>query len=175
MTRFVVVALLVLAACKGKDKPEAKPVEPKVETNVETKPAEKVLVFAPVKMIVERGGAKNELAVDGAGKVLLDGKEVGSLSTAGELTIGGKVVATLTADGKMTIVGETGAQLTITPIGALVDKDGKVALEPKPDGMLGGAIADSMRGTTMKLEGDKAAYRALMFAWMGVSKNAPPQ
>jgi hypothetical protein len=180
MKTFIVVALLALAGCKdkAKDKPAepAKTTEPaKTEPTPEAPKGDKVLELAAAKISGEANGKKEELAIDATGKVTMDGKEVATLTTAGELNQGGKVVATLSKDGKMSIVGEPDEQITIRPDGALIDKNGVVALEPKADGTFGGPMTKGeMQSSKMKIEGDKAGYRALMFAWLGVSKSPSP-
>ena len=188
MKKLLIAFVVVLVAgCKDKAKDEAKAVDPKpVETKIETKRVDTsapktedkpvatgALKLATAKLTAEGGGQKAELVVQADGKVMLDGNPVGLLNTAGELAIDGKVVATIGADGKMMVTGESGRPIVIREDGAMLDKDGKVALEPKPDGTLGGVLAETeLKDTKMKVEGDKAGYRALMFAWMGVSKAA---
>jgi hypothetical protein len=183
--KHLLIALLLVAGCKDKAKDEPKPADKPVDKPVETKPADPkpadpkpdeakpaVLKVAPAKLTAEGGGQKAELAVQADGKVLLDGKEVALLNSAGEIAIDGKVVANIGADGTMTIVGEPGKPIVIREDGAML-KDGKAVLEPKPDGTLGGLLAETeLKETKMKVEGDKAGYRALMFAWMSVSRAA---
>lgn len=171
MRTIIVVALLAVAACKGKDvaKPPLASTAPEgAETPGPAEAAGKVLDLAAATMIAEPGGV---LSIDATGKVMREGKEVGTLSTAGEFTSAGALIATIALDGAVEIMGwGPGLQLSVRADGALLDH-GEVALEPRPDGTLVGPLTETeLKGVKLKVEGDKAGYRALMFAWLGVSK-----
>ena len=175
MLRTIALVVLVLAGCKDKDKTEKSVEPPKTEPAtrepVITPPPGKsaIILGGAASLIGEDGAQRKELAIDATGKVTEDGKQVAEVTREGELKVDGKVVSTIAWDGKVTILGEPDEQMTIREDGSMTDRNGKVMLEIAEDGTIGGPIISEMKaGAKLRVTGDKAARRGLMFAFFGV-------
>ena len=178
MRSLFVVALFTGAACGNADKGTAPPRAGSIANTSPTAgpaappPATGVLELAPAAMTVEPGGT---LTVDAAGKVTLNGQEVGVISATGELVGAAGPIAELDDDGRVTVVGwGPGLDLAVRADGAVVER-GAVALAPGPGGDVPApppsreleAMVPAF--DRMKLTGDRRGYRALVFAWLAVT------
>jgi hypothetical protein len=195
MRTIIVVALLASAGCKDKAKDNAAPAAkiepaPTAPANPPPTPTEPPKDQPPPPdeakpKVLELGAAKLtkpdvELSVDPGGKLVLNGKEMGIVTPTGELTSKGNLLAEIDGDGNVSIMGwGPGLQLAVRADGAVLD-NGKIALEPKPDGTLVATKAvtkDKLMpnylmdpGQTLKLDGDKKAFRAVVFAYIALTR-----
>jgi hypothetical protein len=168
MKKIVMTVLFVVAAACGGG--GAKDVQEPTSTAV--------LALGDASLSAEKDGVKHELVLTADGKIMADGKHVGTLTVSGEIQDPeGKVHARMGADGK--VIPEPGAggkddEIVIREDGAIMD-NGAVAIEFGADGFLAGpVIATEAQGAKIAYTGAPETRRALALAFMLAMMSAEP-